>query len=139
MNDIPDDLHPHEPALYIKIINKGKANVRLQNVFIQFRGGPVTFEGLANLTMDNITIRDVKAPGEHWFFYQRMSQLGTLLKEHDCGGTTRFRLVARGWSERLHKKTVRIDDVEHWATLFGSQRNLESPRQSWWEKRFGRC
>jgi hypothetical protein len=139
MNEIPDDLHPREPALYIKIINKSNMNVRLHNVFIELKRGTVTFEGLVNLMMGNITIREAKAPGEHWYFYQRLFQLGKLLKDEGCGGTTRLKLVVRDWSGRLHKKTIRIDDVEHWATLYGPQTEMEKPRQSWWEKRFGRC
>ena len=139
MNDLRSELHPREPALYVKVINKGKTNVRLHNVFIELKRGPVAFEGLVNLTLGAESIRQVKAPGEHWFFYQRMFQLGGLLKEQGCGETTRFKLVVRDWSGRLHKKTIQIDDVEHWAALFGPQTEMEKPRQSWWQKHFGRC
>ena len=140
VNDIPVSDQPREPALWIKVFNQGKMDVRLNNVYIEISRGNITFEGLGGLQMgDSPTILQQKPPGGHWIFYQRMFNLGDTLKKHGCGGTTRFKLVVRDWHGRLHKKTVKIEDLEHWATLYGTQLEVQRPHQSWWQKRFGRC
>jgi len=135
---IPKDERPEEPALYIKILNYSKLNVRLNNAFIEFNDGTVTFQRLGNFHTEE-AITSLKQPGDHWYVYQRMFELGRFLRERGCSGTTRFKFVVRDWSGRLHKKTIRIDDVERWATLYGPQTNTEKPHQSWWQKHVGKC
>jgi hypothetical protein len=135
---IPEDERPREPALYIKIYNDSKLNIRLNNAFMELKEGKVTLQRLGNFHTEE-AITAIKQPGDHWYVYQRMSELGRFLRERGCGGTTRFKFVVRDWSGRLHRKTIRIGDVEHWATLYGPQTEVEKPRQSWWQRRFGRC
>lgn len=140
VNDIPESERPRHPALWIKIFNRGKMNARLNNVYFEISLGLITFEGLGTLMRGEApTMLQERPPGGHWIGHQSMVELARLLREHGCGGTTRFKLVARDWSGNLHKKTVKIEDVEHWATFYGPQEEIDRPKQSWWQKRFGRC
>ncbi len=121
INDIPEKLRPHEPALWITVFNRSKMNVRLNNVFIEIKRGTIIFEGLgALMTGDSPTILQDRPPGGHWIFYQPMSKLADTLKEHGCEGPTCFKLVVRDWPGGVHRKTVKIEDLDHW----GRQRSL---------------
>ncbi len=117
VNDIPKKLRPHEPALWIKVFNRSKMNVRIHNVFIEMSRGTIDFDGLvALMTGDSPTVLQDRPPGGHWTFCQPMRQLADELKKHGCCGPTRFKLVVRDWPGRVHKKTVKIEDLDHWAS-----------------------
>ncbi|PLS84809.1 MAG: hypothetical protein CYG60_15935, partial [Actinobacteria bacterium] len=104
LRDIPPNERPAEPAFYIKIFNKSKFNVRLNNVFIEDPRGPITFEQLGNLK----STLDTKTPGDHWILYQPLSFLMNTLKGVGYSGNTSFMLVVRDNTGKLHKKKVNI-------------------------------
>ena len=99
------------PALYIKIRNKSKMDVRINNIFIEDPRGPLPFERIGNIRAR----LKKRTPGDHWlFFYEDMENLAVTLRRHGYSGLTRFKLVVRDGSGQLHKKTIELPDLEGW-------------------------
>lgn len=102
VKDIPPHERPGGPALYIKVLNESKFNLRLNNVFIEDPRGPITFERLGNLE----STLDAKPPGDHWILCQHLRLLTLTLKKAGYGGNTTLVLAVRDNSGKLHKKKV---------------------------------
>lgn len=98
LNDIPSDQRPRVPALYIKVLNKSKMDVRLNNVFIKIPAGSIIFESIGNIS----TRLERRTAGDHWLFYQPMHELANTLKEHGYSGVTSFDLVVRDGAGTEH-------------------------------------
>ncbi len=109
-------LMPDTPLMVLNIANSGKVPITVSSIYLELRGDQRMVLPYLASGYEGKEIPARLEPGEPALYYHDIREIARSLLEAGYNGSAKLKVVAEDGLGKRHKKSIKIIDLEGWAT-----------------------